>query len=419
MVSIDHLKEKFEKLVSQDEEQPSKSLFSDIVPSSPHIPKTESSAFAEKTFRYFYSEKNNQFQAKVKSESTLGAENDFGYVIWPVSIMLHATADCLSPKRIYQAVSVHQQYWNPEHHAFCAWKMFPGNNDIYYDDNAHAAQAFISCFQATGEPTFLHQAKDILAKFIIPGSKTGVPMDGVPWHISNKRVLAACSTGPAAIAAFRIAAIENNNPFLIEFAEALSDWIRTYLQDPEDGLIWDQLECKEDGSEQINRTKWSYNSGFAIHAFTLAYEATKQMYYLEWATEVAEATMNPEGELYDHCVPDPSQRMLSDGSFFLHHLVDGYVALSKHVHTEKLRKEIRRIADWGREFMLDPVDGLYYRGSCPYTISEDHAKRFNAKFGLNKGLEINKQERDEQGNLCKTMLGCASWARILHAAETV
>ncbi|ESZ91883.1 glycoside hydrolase family 76 protein [Sclerotinia borealis F-4128] len=407
------LKQKVENFDSQHQQHQQQQPFSAPF-HQPSIPNSESSALAERTFQYFYSAKNNQFQGKVKSESTLGAENDFGYVVWPVSIMLHATADCLPPQRIHQAVSAHQQYWNPEQHAFCAWKMFPGNDDIYYDDNAHAVQAFISSFQATGESRYLDQATDILFNFIIPsGQRDG----GIPWHISNDKARAACSTGPAAISALRISAIRYNGN-LVAFAERALCWLKQNLQDPGDKLIWDQLSYKEDGSTDINRMKWTYNSGFAIHAFTLLYEATRKDEYLNTAIEIAEAAMNPEAPLFDHCIPNPSQRMLSDGSFFLHHLVDGYVALSKHTHTEQLRNEIRRIADWGREFMLDPADGLYYRGSSPYTISEENVRKFNAKFGLNKGLEVNGQERDEQGNLCKTMLGCASWARILHAAET-
>jgi len=204
----------------------------------------------------------------------------------------------------------------------------------------------------------------------------------------------------------------------VAFAERALHWLSSTLRDPEDGLIWDQSAYQDDGSIEINKMKWTYNTGFAIHGFTLLYEATRKEEYLTTATEIAQAALNREAPLYDHCIPNPSQRHLSDGSFFLHHLVDGYVALSKHTLTDPLQHEIARIADWGREFMFDPADGLYFRGSVPYTISEDHARKFNAKLSLNKGFEKNDQERDEHGNLCKTMLGCASWARILRAAET-
>ncbi|KAM3069017.1 hypothetical protein ACMFMF_008984 [Clarireedia jacksonii] len=401
------LKDKVESFDSQ-QSQPSQQQ-----PISSNNDPHSSQALAERTYTYFHSPKNHQFQGRVKSESTLGAENDFGYVVWPVAIMLHAAAECLPPHLIHETAACLQDYWNPQRRAFCAWKMFPGNEDIYYDDNAHSIQSLISAFQSTGEQRYLDQAADILYNFIMPsGQRDG----GIPWHLNNDKARAACSTGPVAIAALRIAAIRHD-PHLVAFADRALNWLFSTLRDPEDGLVWDQSAYKDDGSLEINKMKWTYNTGFAIHGFTLLYEATRNDQYLRTATEFAQSALNREAPLYDRCIPDPPQRNLSDGSFFIHHLVDGYAALSKHTMTEQLRHEIIRIANWGREFMFDPTDGLYFRGSVPYTISEDHAHRFNAKFGLNKGLEKNQQERDEHGSLCKTMLGCASWARIFRAAE--
>ncbi|TGO81090.1 hypothetical protein BPOR_1359g00020 [Botrytis porri] len=392
---------------------------------NPKNTETESGALAERTFHYFYCREKHQFQGKVEHESTLGKENDFAYVLWPVSIMLHAAADCLPPSRVNQVDLVQQEYWNKDYHAFCAWKMFLGNKDIYYDDNAHVVQALVSSYEVTGQLEFLLQAKDIMECFIMPFVEK--ESGGIAWHLSDKKVRAACSVGPAAISALRIRALPSTHVIethdkaesYLRFATILLTWLQVNLQDPKDKLIWDQLKINDDGSKEIERTKWSYNSGFAIHGFTLLYEATNDLRYLSTAVEIAEAAMNTEGALFDHCNPDPSQRMLSDGSFFLHHLVDGYFTLSKHAHTKKLRNEIVRIAEWGKEFMKDKEDGLYYRGSRPYTISSKHSQQFYKRFGVRITGQQNMQERDKDGNLCKTMIGCASWARIIHAAEIV
>jgi hypothetical protein len=67
--------------------------------------------------------------------------------------------------------------------------------------------------------------------------------------------------------------------------------------------------------------------------------------------------------------------------------------------------------------MFDPVDGLYWRGSIPYTISEATVRKFNERFDLQMALEPNAQERDEGGNLCKTLIGNSAWVRILAAEE--
>ncbi|RFU33845.1 hypothetical protein B7463_g2469, partial [Scytalidium lignicola] len=376
--------------------------------------KTHTAAqLAEHTFSYFYSPQHHQFQAKVQSQDTLGEENHFGYVVWPVIIMVQATAECLSHKRLQEAISCLQAHWNPEKHGFCAWKMFPGNLDIYYDDNAHAAQALISTYEAVSERKYLIQAEEILTGLIMPAAQKD---GGVPWHISSPNVRNSCSTGPTAVAALRICIIEDSDR-LTAFAERALNFLITTLRDPEDGLIWDGLVFEADGKPKINKMKWTYNTGFAIHGFALLFERTKNPEHLNVAISLAKSALNPENSLFDHSISTSAGRMYSDGSFFLHHLVDGFRALSRHALKEELRDAVYRMADWGREWMFDPTDGLYFRGSHPYSISEELKEKFNAKYHLEKKLESNKQERDAHGNLCKTMIGSASWARILHAAE--
>ena len=292
--------------------------------------------------------------------------------------------------------------------------MFPGNDDVYYDDNAHAAQALISAYQATGcrETRYLAQAKEILGGLIQPAAQKD---GGVPWHVrdaaGNGRN--ACSTGPAAVAALRICALGRDDS-LFTFAERALKWMIAMLRD-EDGLICDGL----DGNGGRVGMKWSYNTGFAIHGFALLYELTGRKEDLDIAVGLTEAAMNREGAFFDHSIRIPSERFYNDGSFFLHHLVDGYRALSRHALQRQLNDEIKRMATWGKEWMFDQKDGLYFRGSVPWTIDEQRTKRFVEKFGLEKNLEKNGQERDEAGMLCKTLIGNAGWVRILAAAEMI
>ncbi|KAK6582025.1 hypothetical protein PZA11_005722 [Diplocarpon coronariae] len=370
---------------------------------------------AANTYVYFHSFKHNQFEAKTKSESTLGANDHFGYVVWPVIIMVHAMSEILPTRTTAEAISCLQAYWNPHRQGFCAWKMFPGNEDIYYDDNAHAAQALVSAYESSHNRAYLEQAKSILMHLIIPSAQRD---GGVPWHTNNKNCRNACSTGPAAVAALRLSAIERDDR-LVAFAGRALKWLISTLRDPQDGLIWDSLTFEENGTPNINKMKWTYNTGFAIHGFVLLYESSNNPEDLKTAVSLAEAALNPENPMFDHTIPTPTERMYSDSSFFLHHLVDGYRVLTKHALSNRLKHEICRIAAFGREFMFDQSDGLYFRGSCPYSISEESRAKFNQEYGLNKELTVNGQERDEQGNLCKTLIGCAAWARILHAAENV
>jgi len=156
-----------------------------------------------------------------------------------------------------------------------------------------------------------------------------------------------------------------------------------------------------------------------IHGFVLLFEMTGRKEDLDTAVELAEKAMHREGPLFDREGGKVEGRMYSDGSFFLHHLVDGYLALSRHAMRERLEGEIVKIAEWGREWMRDEKDGLYFRGSCPWRIDEQRAKRFSEVFGVDRGLERYEEERDKQGRLCKTLLGNAGWVRIFGAEEVI
>lgn len=79
---------------------------------------------------------------------------------------------------------------------------------------------------------------------------------------------------PAAVAALRIYNIQKD-PNLLVFAERELQWMASNLCDPEDGLIWDSFVMESDGKRNMNKMKWTYNTGFAIHGFTLLYSITR------------------------------------------------------------------------------------------------------------------------------------------------
>jgi len=158
--------------------------------------------------------------------------------------------------------------------------------------------------------------------------------------------------------------------------------------------------------------KWTYNTGFAIHGFALLYEITGDGRHVDIPVRMARSAMGPGSFFTDKGVKDPRKRFYKDGSFFLHHLVDGYVALSKHAMREELEAEVRRIGAWGRKWCFDEADGLAYKGCEPWKISEEVARRYNEETGAEHQFQAAKGERDGEGRLNKTLIGCAGWARI-------
>ncbi|KAF1983339.1 glycoside hydrolase family 76 protein [Aulographum hederae CBS 113979] len=374
----------------------------------PSISPSDSSAHAlsARTFKYFYSSKTGQFQAPTKR------------------------SECLGPHEIAATVEALKKYLNPDMHGFCAWKYYPGNKDIYYDDNCHGVQALISAYQATGNNDYLRMGKNILTLLIIPSAYKGAGQGGVPWHTRENISRNACSTGPAAVSALRIYLIDRDQHFF-DFARKALGWLVTHLRDNADELIWDSWKppkdvdhwdpVKDGGKPRINYTKWTYNTGFAIHGFALLYGITNDQRHIDIPTKMAKSAMSPNTIFHDRDIPDKSKRFYRDGSEFMHHLVDGYLALAKVTPDQKfksqLHQEIKRIADYGRSWFYDSKDGLAFKGCCPWRVSEELTERYNHEMGMKRGFQKKGEERDEHGELAKSLIGCASWARILKMAE--
>lgn len=370
---------------------------------------------SRRTFQYFYDSNNNQFQAKVKSEGTRGAEDSFGYLVWPVSTILHAAAECDLPLRqVRQAISVHQEYWNPELHAFCSWKTSSGNNDISYEYNAYAALAFIAAYGATGDRTLLTQATNILKLFIIPSAQLNGQFSGIPRDISNDKIRSASSTGAAIVAALKIAAFkldEETDTLLENFGLQGLRWLQDNLL--EGFLISNQVLYKDDGLKEIDHTKWAHNCGFFIHGLILKYKVTRDGMILAHVRSLGLQLIDYPSKV--------SHGGFSDGSFFLHHLVDAYIAIAETCGNVApiITKEVIRIADWAKEYVLDSVDGLYYSGSVPRTLFSEYLRNHHPRTVWKESLKFNLHERDEHGNLCKTLIGCAGWIKILRLAAAI
>lgn len=84
-----------------------------------------------------------------------------------------------------------------------------------------------------------------------------------------------------------------------------------------------------------------------------------------------------------------------------------------------LKTEVLHIANWGNEFMYDRGDGLYFKGSRPWTISEELTRMFAERFGVQRTFEGDGGERDEGGRLCKCLIGNVGWARCGMMAQVM
>jgi len=184
---------------------------------------------------------------------------------WGVGVMLSAlnAAAKLDPKYkrwLREYADATRVYWNPKG-PVPGYDVLPGPKpvDRYYDDNAWMVLALVETYEILGDKKYLEWASDAL-DYVLSGedSKLG---GGIYWRESDKKSKNACSNAPSAAACLAVAR-HRRTLELLGKTKQLLDWTRSQLQDPSDGLIWDNISI----SGKIDKTKWSYNTGLYLRA---------------------------------------------------------------------------------------------------------------------------------------------------------
>ena len=173
--------------------------------------------------------------------------------------------------------------------------------NAFVDDMEWHCLALIRIYEATGETRYLNKARQVYADWI--WTQWG-PEDEAPWHggITWKTDVSksknACSNGPAAIIAARLArlasvdASNDKNKTAAEYQdEALKiyQWERKNLWDSETGAIFDNMN--RDG--RIGRFSLTYNQGTFIGAAVELFRLTEDRSLLDDAVLTARYTTGP------------------------------------------------------------------------------------------------------------------------------
>lgn len=176
---------------------------------------------------------------------------------WGVGVMLSAlnSAAQLDPKfkvRLREYADATRIYWNQG-----GYDVLPTPKplDRYYDDNAWMALALVETHEVLGDKKYLEWAKGALDFALKGEAKDG----GIYWRESDRASRNTCSNAPTAAACLSIYKHTKDQRMLAK-ARELYAWTKTHLQDPQDGLYWDNLG--NDG--RIDRTKWTYNTALMI-----------------------------------------------------------------------------------------------------------------------------------------------------------
>lgn len=341
----------------------------------------EAGRLTDLVHRTFWSVEARSYRALMPDPESVPSNPPYhhAYTLWPQIEMFHALVEgerrvsgryATTIADLYAGL---EAYFDPAEHRYCAWRMFPGNRDAYYDDNAMFAWALTKAASATGGQRYLDRAAELMGGFVRRGLAAGEP-GGIPWCADESNPRSgdrnACTAGLAANAALALAAAGVSPDDQIAFATQLTDWAAENLQDA-DGLM---LDGRSAPAWQANRAKWSYNTGLAMTARLALYQATGEPRHLSAAERLGVAAVNHGGALYDGLLGDSPANRLQDSGFFVAYLIDALRQLHRATGDPHPLDEAKRNADYAFAYLRDPADGLYWRNWRLWRIgAEQHA----------------------------------------------
>ncbi len=229
------------------------------------------------------------YRADYLAEGTDSAPNPYSY-LWPFSGMLSASNalfETTGDKRYLRMVDDRvlpglMRYYddNRAPAGFASYVNDAEQSDRFYDDNIWLGIDFAELYLASGEDRYLDMAEEIW-KFVKSG-EDDLLGGGIYWCEQKRTSKNTCSNAPAAVFAFRM--FEATRDSLYFYAgKRWYDWTKRHLQDPEDGLYWDNVNLKS----KVDKRKYPYNSGQMLQSAALLYRFTGDAGYLKEAQRIA------------------------------------------------------------------------------------------------------------------------------------
>lgn len=165
-----------------------------------------------------------------------------------------------------------------------------GGGDRFYDDNSIIGLNLVEAYKQLGDSKYLDRCASIV-NFLLSG-EDDVLGGAIWWCESQKNKPGvgdsnkpACANGYAQwfLLSYYDICPEGEKASVLAFAKRLYAWERENLLDFSDQTYWNDRNA--DGN--INKTKWTYNSGAMIAAGARLYHITGEKHYLDEAIATA------------------------------------------------------------------------------------------------------------------------------------
>ena len=247
--------------------------------------------------------------------------------LWPFSGMFSATDVLIkspSASKKYlpflDSLSIGMEKYKDTTRSPAGYQAYPAKFekvDRYYDDNGLVGIDYMEAYFNTKKPIYVNRAKAVFA-FIISGWNAALG-GGVTWLEGHNDQKPACSNGADMLVALKIYQ-GTKERYYLDWGKKFYNW--TY-QNLRDSIGVYSNDKKLNGT--VNRTFYTYNSGFMLEAAVLLYRFTGEKQYLQQAQRLAE-----DAYIYFSKVPhDPHLFIHIDLPWFVTVLFRGYEALYK------------------------------------------------------------------------------------------
>ena len=164
--------------------------------------------------------------------------------------------------------------------------------NVYVDDMEWMVLTQLRMYETTSNATYLQKAKQLFDQWIYPtwGPDDEAPWyGGITWKVDVEKSKNACSNGPAAIIAARLAQFnkalheDSLSTDYLSKAQQIFTWLRKTLFDEQTGAVSDNIGQ----SGKVNRAVYTYNQGTFIGAAHELYKLTGDKQYLEDAVKAS------------------------------------------------------------------------------------------------------------------------------------
>lgn len=300
------------------------------------------------------------YRADYLAEGTEGTPNAYSY-LWPfsgmlsaVSVLFEVTGDMRYLRMLDERILPGLEHYYDDSRfpvGFASYVQRAGQSDRFYDDNIWLGIDLAELYLSSGEQRYLDMAK-VIWTFVKSGEDSLLG-GGIYWCEQKKTSKNTCSNAPAAVFAFRMFEATQDSLYFTT-GKTWYEWTKRHLQDPEDGLYWDNVNLEG----RVDKRKYPYNSGQMLQSAALLYRFTEDSSYLHEAQRIAESGYEHFFEAFIPPSGEPFRLLKRSDNWFIAVMMRGYAELHRVDGNNRYLDTFRENLDYAWSHARDS-DGLF------------------------------------------------------------